>query len=350
MAGDAWRGHQVPTRLGPGSRIADYVLEEQIGAGGMAVVFRARDEVLGRLAAVKVLSPPLAADQDFRDPVPARVPGHRRGRRAAHPPGLRGRRSRWGAVHRDPVRSRRRPLVAAAPQRRPAGAEPGGRLIVQVAAALDAAHPIGLVHRDVKPGNVLIETVPGRPEHAYLSDFGLTKAASGATGLTVTGMFSAPPTYCAPEQITGRPLDGRADQYALGCVAFSLLTGSVPITATRPSPPSSRTSTTPPAASGHAWPDCRPAVDAVLARALAKDPEARSPPAASSPRAAHGAAVGTAPGSTARRDLARRAYLAAYPEPTGVTSEPGCRQVPSVSRLPISRPSGGTIPLSPVRP
>ena len=99
---------------------------------------------------------------------------------------------------------------------------------MQVAAALDAAHAIGLVHRDVKPGNVLIETRPGRPEQAYLSDFGLTKAASGATGLTVTGMFLGTPDYCAPEQITGRPLDGRADQYALACVAFSLLTGAVP--------------------------------------------------------------------------------------------------------------------------
>jgi serine/threonine-protein kinase len=102
-------------------------------------------------------------------------------------------------------------------------------LVSQVAGALDAAHAIGLVHRDVKPGNILVERISGRPEHAYLSDFGLSKSTSaGATGLTATGRFLGTPDYCAPEQIAGGPVDGRVDQYALACVAFSLLAGTVP--------------------------------------------------------------------------------------------------------------------------
>ncbi|MCW2935432.1 MAG: serine/threonine protein kinase [Actinomycetia bacterium] len=215
-------------RLGPGSRIAGYVIEEQVGAGGMAVVFRARDEVLGRLTALKVLSPTLMTDQEFR----TRFLRESRAIAAVDEPHIV---PVYAAGEADGVLYIATRFVAGGDlssllRRNGGPLEPGraADLIVQVAAALDAAHQIGLVHRDVKPGNVLIETRPGRPEHAYLSDFGLTKAASGATGLTVTGMFLGTPDFCAPEQITGRPLDGRADQYALACVAFSLLTGAVP--------------------------------------------------------------------------------------------------------------------------
>jgi len=214
--------------LGPGSRIAGYLIEEPVGAGGMAIVYRARDEVLGRVAAVKVLSPSLAADQDFQTrflresraiasvdeshilPVYA----------AGESDGLLYIATRFvaGGDLAGLVRANGGPL---APDR-------VASIITQVAAGLDAAHAIGLVHRDVKPGNVLIENIPGRPEHAYLSDFGLIKATSGATGLTATGMFMGTPDYCAPEQITGKPVSGASDQYALGCVAFSLLTGTLP--------------------------------------------------------------------------------------------------------------------------
>ena len=218
----------VPGRLGPGSRIAGYVLEEQAGAGGMAVVFRARDEVLGRLVAVKVLSPALAADQDFRTRFlresraiaavdePHVLPVYAAGEAS----GVLYIATRFVAGG-DLATMLREGSGPVAPDRVAA-------VIEQVSAALDAAHAIGLVHRDVKPANILIENIPGRAEHAYLSDFGLTKASSGATGLTATGMFMGTPDYCAPEQILGRPVDGRADQYALACVAFNLLTGTVP--------------------------------------------------------------------------------------------------------------------------
>jgi len=97
-----------------------------------------------------------------------------------------------------------------------------------VASALDAAHEAGLVHRDVKPANILVDARPGWPEHVYLSDFGVARHLRSIGALTVPGQFLGTPDYAAPEQASGRPVDGRADQYALACVAYELLSGSVP--------------------------------------------------------------------------------------------------------------------------
>ena len=214
--------------LGPGSRIAGYTIEEQIGQGGMAVVFRARDEVLGRVAAIKVLFPSLAADEDFR----TRFLRESRAIASVDEPHIL---PVYAAGESDGVLYIATRFVAGGDlaglvraNGGPLAPDRAANIITQVAAGLDAAHAIGLVHRDVKPGNVLIENIPGRPEHAYLSDFGLIKATSGATGLTATGMFMGTPDYCPPEQITGKPVSGASDQYALGCVAFSLLTGTLP--------------------------------------------------------------------------------------------------------------------------
>src|SRR6202012_4996569 len=98
-------------------------------------------------------------------------------------------------------------------------------LLAGVASALDTAHAVGLVHRDVKPGNILLDSARALPDHVYLSDFGLSKGITSSTGLTGAGRFLGTPDYAAPEQVTGDPVDGRADQYALACVAFTLLTG-----------------------------------------------------------------------------------------------------------------------------
>jgi serine/threonine protein kinase len=100
--------------------------------------------------------------------------------------------------------------------------------ISPVASALDAAHRAGLVHRDIKPANILVDTRPDRPDHVYLSDFGVSKGAMTTAGLTGTGQFLGTPDYSAPEQIRGLAVDGRTDQYALACVAYQLLTGAVP--------------------------------------------------------------------------------------------------------------------------
>ena len=102
------------------------------------------------------------------------------------------------------------------------------RIVAQLASALDAAHARGLVHRDVKPANVLI----GAAEHVYLTDFGLTKHATSRTRLTQTGLFVGTLDYAAPEQIRGEAIDARTDVYALGCVLYQTLTAPCPTTAT----------------------------------------------------------------------------------------------------------------------
>jgi serine/threonine-protein kinase len=266
----------MQARLGPGSRVAGYVIEEQVGAGGMAVVFRARDETLGRLAAVKVLAPALAADEQFR----ARFLRESRSVAAVDEPHIV---PVYAAGEADGVLYIATRFVSggdlAGLLRRvggPLAPERAVALIAQVAAALDAAHAVGLVHRDVKPANVLIENVPGRPEHVYLSDFGLSKAATSETGLTASGVFMGTPDYSAPEQITGKPaVSARTDQYALACVAFSLLTGTVPY----PREDSIATlfahAKDPVPALTAVRPELPRAIDSVLARGMAKAPAER---------------------------------------------------------------------------
>jgi serine/threonine protein kinase len=261
--------------LVPGRQLAGYVIEEQVGAGGMAVVFRARDGVLGRLAALKVLAPSLAADSEFR----SRFLSESRAVASVEEPHII---PVYGAGEVDGVLYIASRFVAGG-DLADALQQAGGKLqparvaslIDQVGSALDAAHAAGLVHRDVKPGNILLDTTPGRPEHAYLSDFGLSKAAMANNGLTATGMFLGTPDYAAPEQIKGVPLDGRADQYSLACMAFVLLAGDAPFRRQEtmatlfahlndPVPPLARYQGGLP-----------PAADAVLARGLAKEPADR---------------------------------------------------------------------------
>ena len=266
----SWPGQ--PANIGPGSRLAGYLLEEQVGVGGMAVVFRGRDEVLGRLVAVKVLSPKLSADQDFR----ARFLRESRAIAAVDEPHVL---PVYAAGDADGVLYIATRFVAGGDLATALRASNGplapkrvASLVEQVSAALDAAHAIGLVHRDVKPANVLIESIPGRLEYAYLSDFGLTKASSGATGLTATGMFMGTPDYCAPEQILGRQVDGRADQYALACVAFNLLTGTVPYHREETIATLFAHVKDPVPTASAIRHDLRYPVDAVLAKAMAKEP------------------------------------------------------------------------------
>jgi serine/threonine protein kinase len=148
------------------------------------------------------------------------------------------------------------------------------RIVSQVASALDEAHSRGMVHRDVKPGNMLIGTVAGsgQPDHVYLSDFGLSKQSVSSNSLTATGQFLGTLDYMAPEQVEGRPIDGRADLYALACSAFEMLAGQPPfrrddsvavlwaqVSAPTPSLRALR-------------PELPPAVDQVMGTAMAKSP------------------------------------------------------------------------------
>jgi hypothetical protein len=262
------------SRFGPGSRIGKYVLERQIGHGGMAVVFRARDTQLGRPVALKIMAPSVASDDEFRQRFvresraaaavddPHIIPVFEAGESA----GVLFIAMRY--VAGGDVRS----LLA---RHGPLSVDRAASILVSVASALDAAHAAGLVHRDVKPGNMLMDVRTGRPDHVYLADFGLTKATSGAVSLTGTGRFLGTADYSAPEQIGGRHVDGRADQYALACAAVEMLTGETPfpfenvmavLTAhmSKPPPPLS--------ARRHGLPA---ELDAILGRALAKSPSDR---------------------------------------------------------------------------
>ncbi|MFJ9696006.1 serine/threonine-protein kinase [Kitasatospora sp. NPDC101183] len=259
-----------------GRRVAGYRLEEEIGRGGMAVVYRAKDLHLGRTVAVKLLAPELARNEVFRRRfmheseaaaaidhphiVPVFDAGEQDGilylaMRYVEGGDLRSLITRTGPL----------PLPRAA------------GLALQIASALDAAHEHGLVHRDVKPGNVLVAagTDGEHPEHLYLADFGLTKKSLSLSGLTSVGQIVGTLDYAAPEQISGKPLDGRCDQYALACVVFELLAGA---------PPFRRESdlallwahlNDPPPTLREHRPDLPEAVGTVLARALAKAPQER---------------------------------------------------------------------------
>ena len=224
MAGESPAQLSGPlTGLTPGTRVAGYLLERLVGVGGMAAVYRARDERLGRVVALKLL----AGDESVRSRFvrearavaavdhPHIIPVYE----AGEADGVQYIAMRF--VAGDTLQGVLRAAGTLTPRR-------AASFISPVASALDAAHAAGLVHRDVKPANILVDSRRGGPEHAYLTDFGIARAMLSAGTLTVAGQFLGTPDYAAPEQINGQPVDGRADQYALACVAFEMLTGTVP--------------------------------------------------------------------------------------------------------------------------
>jgi serine/threonine protein kinase len=257
-----------------GSLVAGYRLEAQVGEGGMAVVFRARDERLGRLVALKVLAPRLAADLEFR----RRFMAESRAAAAVDDPHII---PIYEADEADGVLFIAMRFIQGGDLRKVLAAEgalPLNRaaaFVSPVASALDAAHHAGLVHRDVKPANILVDARPDRPDHVYLSDFGVSKRATSSAALTATGQFLGTLRYCAPEQIQGRTVDGRTDQYALACVAYELLTGSVPFDQGEDMAVMFAHLSEPPPLLDSRRPGLPGAADHVLAKALAKVPEKR---------------------------------------------------------------------------
>jgi serine/threonine protein kinase/DNA-binding beta-propeller fold protein YncE len=262
--------------FGVGSRLAGYRLDEQIGRGGMAVVYRAYDIRLERPVAIKVLSPELARDEAFRQRF---IRESRTAAAVDHPNiipifeageanGVLFIAMRF--VHGPNVQE----LVDA---EGPQSAARACHIITQVAAGLEAAHSHGLVHRDVKPGNMLLDMAGGGdyPGHAYLSDFGLSKRALSVSALTSTGQFLGTLDYIAPEQIEARAVNGRADEYALACSAFTMLTGHPPFVRDESVAVMWAQISAPPPALTSRRPDLPAAVDEVIAKALAKVPAER---------------------------------------------------------------------------
>jgi serine/threonine-protein kinase len=268
-------GTRLLAAFGPGSRLAGYLLEEQIGAGGMAVVFRAVDERLGRRVALKILAPGLASDQVFRQ----RFTREWRAAAAVDDPYIIPVHDAGEAEGVLFIAMRLVPSKDVRTLVHEQGPLPPARvaaIIAQVASALDAAHAAGLVHRDVKPANMLIDIRPGRADHVYLADFGISKGAT-FVGLTGTGQFLGSPDYIAPEQIQGRDVDGRADQYALACAAFELLAGAPPFQRDQGMAIIWAHLSEPPPSLCARIPGLPAAVDIPLATAMAKEPQDRFP-------------------------------------------------------------------------
>lgn len=218
----------TPNYLDPGTELAGYRVESMIARGGMGVVYRAFDVQLNRPVALKLLAPELAANAKFRQRF---VRESRLAASVDHPNILPiyGAGESSGLLYIAMRYVRGTDLKAEIEDR---GALPLAevmRILTDTASALDAAHAAGLVHRDIKPGNILLsdDRTYGH-RHVYLTDFGLTKRATSATGVTTAGHFLGTLDYVAPEQIRGDDVDSRADVYALACVAYALLAGHPP--------------------------------------------------------------------------------------------------------------------------
>ncbi|MFJ4082514.1 serine/threonine-protein kinase [Streptomyces iakyrus] len=261
-----------------GQQIAGYRIEQEIGRGGMAVVYRARDLRLERTVALKLLAPELARNDTFR----RRFTHESRAAAAIDHPHIV---PVFEAGETDGVLYIAMRYVAGSDLRHvldrdgPMPPVTAVRVAAQVASALDAAHDHGLVHRDVKPGNILVSrgTDSDHPEHVYLTDFGLTKKSLSLTGFTTVGQFVGTLDYVSPEQISGKPVDARCDVYGFACVVFETLAGHPPflrdddmalLWAHQYDEP-------PPLTEDR--PDLDPRVDPVFAQALAKSPDDRYP-------------------------------------------------------------------------
>jgi len=211
-----------------GEELAGYRLRGVLGRGGMSVVFQAENVRLGNVVALKVLAPELSSDDRFR----TRFLHESRMTAALNHPNVIP--VYDSGSFEDLLYISMRYVTGADLRRllRSGGELPPATtlsLLDQTSRALDAAHRAGLIHRDVKPANILIEKADeNEPEHVYLADFGIAKHALSISGLTSTGQFVGTLDYIAPEQIRGGHVDERTDLYSLGCVVYECLTGQVP--------------------------------------------------------------------------------------------------------------------------
>jgi serine/threonine protein kinase len=345
------------TFIPAGTEIAGYRVESLIGRGGMAMVYRAEHLRLGRRVALKVITPELAENERFRQRFiresqlaaaidhPNVLPIYEAGdadgmlyiaMRYVDGTDLKGMLAQQGRLDTGQALS----------------------IFRQVGRALDVAHGRGLIHRDVKPGNILITVDPYGDDlyHVYLSDFGLTKRTSSQSGLTTTGQFVGTIDYVAPEQITGKPVGPYTDIYALGCVVFESLTGTLPFD--RDSDAAilwAHMNDPPPAVTSYQQVLPR-AVDEVVATAMAKAPEDRfgtcrelvtalqvalesgDPPAISGPTAIP---EPTSP-PAAPPDPAPVGLAPAEPAPAGADSTD--QGPPPVAAVPSSPPVRGRLP------
>jgi eukaryotic-like serine/threonine-protein kinase len=292
---------------------ASFTLEGEIGRGGMGVVYHARDERLKRKVAVKVLPPELA----FREEIRIRfLREAETAARLSHPhivPIHSVGEGPEGLVYFVMAYVDGESLAARLKRRGQLAAEESRRILMETADALGAGHALGIVHRDVKPDNILLEGSRGR---VVLTDFGIAKALTSSTGpgtLTATGVAIGTPHYMSPEQAAGdREIDGRSDIYSLGVVGYQMLTGELPFSApTVPGLLLKQITEQAPYLKDKA-PACPDDLASCVMRSLEKEPEARWPTADALRRALESR---TAPPYRRRATGARGTRFGAPPSP-----------------------------------
>ena len=324
--------------LNSGEMFAGYRIVRLLGAGGMGEVYLAQHPRLSRMDAIKVLPAALTGDRDFADRFrreaditaglwhPHIVGVHDRGEFDGH---------LWISMD----------FVDGTDAARLLSGSPGGIAVAEVvdivdaiADALDFAHQRGLLHRDVKPANILIATADLNRRRILLADFGIGRELEGISGLTATNMTLGTVSYAAPEQLMGEPIDGRTDQYALAATAFHLLTGGPVFDHSNPAVVISRHLNADPPALSDRRAELAP-VDAVMRRALAKNPAERFSSCADF-AAALRSAVAQCQKDSAHGVTAGTRESASTPEvsPTAPT------------QLAPVAPSGGTLPPAPHQP
>ncbi len=331
--------------LEEGDEFAGYRIERRLGRGGMGVLYLAIEPGLERRVALKLIAPEAAADDVFRkrfaeeskiaasiehpNVVPIYAAGDEGGipyiaMRYVSGSDLGRRIAREGKLD---------PAEAAA-------------LIAQVGNGLDAIHAAGLVHRDVKPANVLLSGGEGAEPHAYITDFGVARNVATNSGLTQTGRFVGTLDYVAPEQISGGEIDARVDVYALGCLLFKLLTGEVPFPKDGDAARLYAHLNDPPPAPSLFAPAVPMALDDVAIRAMSKPPGDRYPSAGDLGRAALAAVAGdrvSLPERTVATGAAATRTAETIPPSTEAVAGPG----ESTTRATPASPTDATRRLEP---
>ncbi|HTQ16170.1 serine/threonine-protein kinase [Mycobacterium sp.] len=258
-----------------GQVFAGYTISRVLGAGGMGAVYLASHPRLPREEALKVLPTELTIDPEFRGRF-EREAEMVAGLSHPHIVGIHDRGETDGQfwISMDYVAGTDAARLLA--EQYPGGmpANEAVPIITAVASALDYAHRRGLLHRDVKPANILLSDPDGQGRRVYLADFGIARPMEDAAGLTATNMTVGTVFYSAPEQLRGESIDGRADQYALACTAFHMLTGAPPYADSNPAVVITKHVSAPPPPIGARSPELA-GLDSVFARAMAKERSGR---------------------------------------------------------------------------
>jgi eukaryotic-like serine/threonine-protein kinase len=329
-----------------GEVFAGYLVEQLLGRGGMGSVYLAKHPRLPRKTALKLLNREMVSDQEIR----ARF--EREADLVAqldHPNivtvydrGLEDGQLWISMQYIDGIDA-----ASVEPTRLPP--ERAVQIIAEVAEALDYAHGNGVMHRDVKPANMLLaRSTGGKGERVYLTDFGIARLRDDGGHLTQTGTFTATLTYASPEQLTGAQLDGRSDQYSLACSLFWLFTGAGPFAASNPAAVIRGHLQEPPPPLSTVRPGLPPGLDAVLIKAMAKRPDDRFASCADFAAAARRAlALPSAP----QMPVAPRVYsgpaMQTVNQPMGPrTGQPMPNQAPMPTAGPMPMPTSVPAPMS----